>query len=348
MRFKGSKSSQRPGLAVPAALVLFCGLLAPATISDTALIPRTRLLPPRALTRACLVEKPLPRLPLFSVNRANHQTQAGARGLQAIPSRTIRSQLVTMRSVMLAGLKNPMRNNQEGRVRQSPKMRLLFLGAIGSGTLTFLYREFNASFGAPNRKLRIGSDWTSDHAMQLDEFLHFMGSYHLTQAMTSLLRWSGVPGGKASLYGALGVGTLMTALELLDGMRSRKPASITDFAANIGGIAFALVRPKSAFLRNIDFSVSFDHPTGLFKRDLLLRYDHIRAWVSYSLKQQLNLPLSLGLGYGVRKPFEEAASRQYYLSLGLNLAELFSARRRTEIGNFDWLGAFRISPAIKF
>lgn len=233
------------------------------------------------------------------------------------------------------------------RPAQSPHLiRLGIIGAVGAGAFTILNLKLNDSFKGPDRTFRVSSDWTSDHAMQMDEFLHFSGSYHLTQAMAVVLGWSGFSNRRARLYSGLGVATAMTTMEFLDGLRGDKPSSVSDFAANLSGVAFALIRPSSGFLQRIDFSISVNDPR-LIKRDLRLRFEKIRAWVSYSLHDHIKLPVSVALGYGVQRPFMESASRDYYVGIGLNLAEIFSSSHSNEIQPFDWLGFYRISPAIK-
>lgn len=235
------------------------------------------------------------------------------------------------------------------KTEQPRWVRLAMMGTLASGAIAFLYREFNTTFGSPNRKFRLGSDWTSDNAMQLDEFLHFTGSYHLTQGLTSLLRWGGIPENKALLYSVLSVGTFLTIMEILDGTRSSQPASFTDFVSNFAGVTFAALRPKFSALRKIEVSISTtSDPKTLFSdRAHFIRYDRVRAWISYSLKQVLDLPLSIGLGFGLNKPFKDNVSRDFYLSFGLNLADLFSTNEHNEIGNLDWLGFYRISPSLK-
>lgn len=225
--------------------------------------------------------------------------------------------------------------------------RLVFLGAAGTATLTLFYHKLNASFGQPQHPFRLGSDWHSDHALQLDEFLHFTGSYHLTQAMTAMLRWAGLSSRRATWYGALSVGTVMTALEVVDGTRNGEPASISDFAANLAGVAFAVAKPRVPWLRNLDFSISFSDPESLFKRALLLRYDRVRAWMSYALHDVVRLPVSVAVGYGVEHPFTPRASRRYFLGLGLTLSDVFPNEHPREIGAFDWLGVLRLSASFE-
>jgi hypothetical protein len=228
-------------------------------------------------------------------------------------------------------------------------VRLAMMGTLASGAIAFLYREFNTTFGSPNRKFRLGSDWTSDNAMQLDEFLHFTGSYHLTQGLTSLLRWGGIPENRALLYSVLSAGTFLTIMEILDGTRSSQPASITDFVSNFAGLTFAALRPKIPALRKIEFSITttINLRTLFSDRAHFIRYDRVRAWISYSLQQEVDLPLSIGLGFGLNKPFKDDVSRDFYFGFGLNLADLFPNNNHNEIGNLDWLGFYRISPSLK-
>lgn len=231
---------------------------------------------------------------------------------------------------------------------QNRWVRLTTLGTVGVATFALIYRKFNLTFGRPKQRFRLGSDWTSDNAMQLDEFLHFTGSYHLTQGLTSLFRWGGFSKDEALLFSAVSVGIVMTLMEILDGTRSNEPASITDLTANLGGVMFAVFRPKIPLLRKIEFSITTSAPKTLFNdRAHIIRYDRVRAWISYSLKDQVNIPLSIGLGFGLRKPFKEDVMRDIYLSLGMNLVDLFPRDKVDEIGKFDWLGFYRISPSLK-
>ncbi len=237
--------------------------------------------------------------------------------------------------------------HQKGSAARLNKGRLFGVHAATLLTGGLVYRQFNRYFGGIAQPFKIGNDWRKDHAMFMDELLHFQGSYRLTQAITELYRWAGVRRGRAEAAGAALTAAAMTFLEYVDGRRFNDEASYSDLTANFLGITFALLKPRVPLLRAIDFHVSYRGMLLPLGRRRVLDYSRIIHWMSLDFARISRLPFRLGIGYGVANPFRANVRPRFFLGLGVGLGRLLRGRAVHLSGPFGWLDVYRFGLQVQ-
>ncbi|NUM64933.1 hypothetical protein HUU39_06610 [candidate division KSB1 bacterium] len=157
--------------------------------------------------------------------------------------------------------------------------------------------------------IKIGNDLTKDHTLVFDELLHFQGSYRITQAVSGIYNWAGVPPATADWIGAGTSALVMTALEYVDGRRLHDEASYSDLVANFAGIGFALAKSRVGFLQDFDLRFSYLTPADPFRHQTVKRYERMTHWLTYDLNRKFGLPLHLGFGYCSHKSLRRSRNR---------------------------------------
>ncbi len=202
------------------------------------------------------------------------------------------------------------------------RLALVQTATLGIGGYGFV--KYNGLFGRVGQPFKIGNDLTKDHTLVFDELLHFQGSYRITQAVSGIYNWAGVPPATADWIGAGTAALVMTALEYVDGRRLHDEASYSDLIANFGGIGFALAKSRVGFLQDFDLRFSYLTPADPFRHKTVKRYERMTHWLTYDLNRKFGLPLHLGFGYGVRRPFRPQVTPQYFVGIGLSPITLLS------------------------
>lgn len=202
------------------------------------------------------------------------------------------------------------------------RMALVQVATLGMGGYGFV--KYNGLFGKVGQQFKIGNDLTKDHTLLFDEVMHFQGSYRITQAVAGVYQWAGVPKSVADWIGAGTSAFIMTALEYVDGRRVKDEASYSDLVANFAGIGFALAKTRVSFLQDFDLRFSYLTPADPFRHDTVKRYERMTHWLTYDLNRKFGMPLHVGLGYGVRHPFQPKVKPQYFIGIGLSPLEILS------------------------
>ncbi len=201
---------------------------------------------------------------------------------------------------------------------------------LGIGGYGFQY--YNNLFGRVGQPFKIGNDWNKDHTLHFDELLHFQGGYRITQAVSAVYRWAGVPHKTADWIGLATSAGIMTSLEYIDGRRKNDQASYSDLAANFLGMGFALARARYSWLQDFDLRMSYRTLADPFRRSTVKRYDRITHWLTYDLNRRWKIPLHLGLGYSVVNARRPGVQAQYYIGVGISpvavLDKIFPAAAR--------------------
>jgi hypothetical protein len=231
--------------------------------------------------------------------------------------------------------------------RQQPALRWERLALVEAGSLgltVFGFRKFDEFFGSAQRPFRAGSDWSKDHTLHFDELIHFQGGYRIAQGLIGMYRWAGLNATWSECLGAGTAASVMTALEYIDGRRPKpkQGASYSDFAANLLGVGFALAKLHINALQDVDLRLNYTSFGDVFHKRTLLKYDRMTHWLTYDLQRQLNLPLHLGVGYGVQNAFKPNVSSEFYLGFGLTPVDILERYYPAAAKPLAWLNIYHI------
>lgn len=152
---------------------------------------------------------------------------------------------------------------------------------------------------------------------QVDKAGHLHTSYFESVWVTQMLRWSGVPNKKASIYGSLVGFTFQSSIEIFDGFSDKWGASWSDLGFNALGSGLALTQNLVWEEQRIRTKYSFhqvNHPDeqllerakdlygeGTIER-IIKDYNGLVIWVSVTPTAFMKSPeraewLALSLGY---------------------------------------------------
>jgi len=257
---------------------------------------------------------------------------------------TFAARLLPNRQYVLTVKSQPIRRDAASELKWQ---RLALVGSASSVVAVLAFQRFNQYFGEMSHPFRISNDWSNDHSLRFDELLHFQGNYRIAQGLTGFFRWTGVPPGKAKLLGATSTLAVMSFLEYMDGRRPNSEASYSDVLANMMGVGFYLAKARVPVLRNFDLSFSYLTPGDILREDKIHNYDRMTHWLTYSLRSQLNVPLHIGLGYGIHNAFRTDVRPKLYLGLGTTPAGLLERYFPSALKSFSWLGIYHIGWQIE-
>lgn len=215
---------------------------------------------------------------------------------------------------------------------------------IGIGGYGFYH--YNSLFGRVGQPFKIGNDWNKDHSLHFDELLHFQGGYRITQAVSSLYRWAGVPPQTADWIGFGTSALLMTSLEYVDGRRKNDEASYSDLAANFLGMGFALARSRASWMQDFDLRLSYRTLADPFRRSTVKRYDRLTHWLTYDLSRRWKIPLHVGLGYSVANARKPNAQAQYYFGIGISPRTLVAKFSPGAAKTLAWLDFYHLGNQV--
>ena len=221
------------------------------------------------------------------------------------------------------------------------RLALVQTGSIGM--TMFGFQKFDEFFGRGERAFRAGSDWTKDRTLHFDELIHFQGGYRITQGLVGMYRWAGL---NATWSEGLGAGTaasVMTFLEYVDGRRPGKQgASYSDFTANLLGVGFALAKMHVGVLQDVDLRLNYTSFGDVLQKKTLLKYDRMTHWLTYDLQRKVNLPVHVGVGYGVQNAFKPQVRSEYYLGVGFTPVAILQRYYPAAARPFAWLNMYHI------
>ena len=222
-----------------------------------------------------------------------------------------------------------------------PRLALVQTGSIGM--TMFGFQKFDEFFGRGERAFRAGNDWTKDRTLHFDELIHFQGGYRITQGLVGLYRWAGLNAAWSEGLGAGTAASVMTFLEYVDGRRPGKQgASYSDFTANLLGVGFALAKMRVGALQDVDLRLNYTSFGDVLQKKTLLKYDRMTHWLTYDLQRRLNLPLHVGVGYGVQNAFKPQVRSEYYLGVGFTPVAILERYYPAAAKPFAWLNMYHI------
>lgn len=226
-----------------------------------------------------------------------------------------------------------------------PGLRWERLALVQTGSLgmtMFGFRKMDEFFGRGQRSFRAGNDWTSDRTLHFDELLHFQGGYRITQGLIEMYRWAGLNATWAECLGAGTAASVMTYLEYIDGRRPKpkQGASYSDFTANLLGVGFALAKQHVAMLQDVDLRLNYTSFGDVLHKKTLLKYDRMTHWLTYDMKQQWNVPLHVGVGYGVQNAFKPNVRSELYLGVGLTPVDILERYYPAAAKPLAWLSMY--------
>jgi hypothetical protein len=226
-----------------------------------------------------------------------------------------------------------------------PGLRWERLALVQTGSLgmtMFGFRKMDEFFGRGQRSFRAGNDWTSDRTLHFDELLHFQGGYRITQGLIEMYRWAGLNATWAECLGAGTAASVMTYLEYVDGRRPKpkQGASYSDFTANLLGVGFALAKQHVEALQDVDLRLNYTSLGDVLHKKTLLKYDRMTHWLTYDMKRQWNVPLHLGVGYGVQNAFKPNVRSEIYLGIGLTPVDILERYYPAAAKPLAWLSMY--------
>jgi len=230
-------------------------------------------------------------------------------------------------------------------LRPGPHWERFALVQAGSLGMTVLgFQKFNQFFGGPQKTFRAGNDWTKDRTLHFDELIHFQGGYRITQGLIGMYRWAGLNTAWSEGLGAGTAASVMTLLEYIDGRRPKpkQGASYSDFTANLLGVGFALAKQHVDLLQDVDLRLNYTAFGDVFHKKTLLKYDRMTHWLTYDLKRRWQVPLHIGVGYGVHNAFKPSVRSEYYLGVGFTPVEILQRYYPAAAKPFAWLGMYHI------
>ncbi len=228
-----------------------------------------------------------------------------------------------------------------------PRRNTLVLTEASLGGLTLLglnqlwYSDYKRS---KFHTINDNSEW-----LQMDKFGHTFTAYQLGKFGSQALNWSGVSEKKQLLYGATLGFSFLTAVEVLDGFSQEWGFSWGDFMANASGTGLYVGQELLWKEQRITLKYSFhqtqyasQRPDKLgdgFLEEVLKDYNGQTYWLSVNLhsffkKSKLPKWINVAFGYGGEGMLtgttnvqnlvlnEENRTRQYYLSLDLDLSKI--------------------------
>lgn len=221
------------------------------------------------------------------------------------------------------------------------RLALVQTGSIGM--TMFGFQKFDDFFGRGEREFRAGNDWSKDHTLHFDELIHFQGGYRITQGLIEMYRWAGLSAAWSESLGAGTAASVMTFLEYVDGRRPTKQgASYSDFSANLLGVGFALAKMHVGVLQDFDLRLNYTSFGDVLRKKTLLKYDRMTHWLTYDLQRKVNLPLHVGVGYGVQNAFKPQVRSEYYLGVGFTPVTILERYYPAAAKPFSWLNMYHI------
>ena len=116
----------------------------------------------------------------------------------------------------------------------------------------------------------------------LDKFAHFYSTSLFAQNIYYMSRWSGLNKASASYSSFFLSSTIMTAMEIHDAYYEKWGFSIGDFLFNLAGAAFYVGQQNYAFMRNLDFKLSYDFTRDGAEDTAIESYPNMTYWMTFN------------------------------------------------------------------
>jgi hypothetical protein len=196
--------------------------------------------------------------------------------------------------------------------------------ATGSMGAAVFAHQRSRSWVNRQPRFRILNDW--EYARWADKAGHFVAAAFFTRSYRSSLRWAGLSGDDALLWGAGAAWMAMLYAEVLDGFGSDYGFSPGDLLFNTLGVAFASGQYAWEPLRAFEMRVGY-WPSGLTEKPWFEDYAGQTYWLSVSpaaLGATRSVPwfpswLGVAAGYAARDPDEYLLLQTSVFLVGLDV-----------------------------
>jgi hypothetical protein len=192
--------------------------------------------------------------------------------------------------------------------------RVIFTSALTSSTWISSYVLLSNIWYDDYEKTKLHSYNDFNHWLQMDKVGHIYSSYHFSQQVSKLYRWSGLDFKKSAIIGSSISWGYLFSIELLDGKSANWGFSWSDLGANTLGSSLYLFQ-ELKFNKQI-FKLKFSYhdsdyaayrPEVLgsnFSEKLLKDYNAQTYWLTFSpvfFLKESSFPkyLNLAIGYSV-------------------------------------------------
>ncbi len=223
--------------------------------------------------------------------------------------------------------------------------------AISGTALLALNQLWYSNYKKSNFKtINDNAEW-----LQVDKAGHIFSAYHIGNASSNALKWSGVGHKNRLLYGATSGFVFLSAVEIMDGYSKNWGFSVGDLVSNAAGTALLIsqellwkeqrIVPKFSFHTTPYASARPNVLGSSLTEQILKDYNGQTYWLSaniHSFAKTSKIPkwLNLAVGYGgegmitgnvefINTIFlpEATRQRQYYLSLDVDLTKIETKSR---------------------
>ena len=223
--------------------------------------------------------------------------------------------------------------------------------ALSGSALLALNQLWYANYAKSDFKtINDNAEW-----LQVDKAGHVFSAYHIGNASSNGLKWSGVSRKNQLIYGATSGFVFLSAVEIMDGYSKNWGFSIGDLVANATGTTLLIAQellwkeqrivPKFSF-HTTPYASARPNVLGSSVAEQLLKdYNGQTYWLSaniHSFSKTSKIPkwLNLAVGYGgegmitgndqfVNSIFlpEATRKRQFYVSLDVDLTKIETKSR---------------------
>lgn len=176
--------------------------------------------------------------------------------------------------------------------------------------------------------------------LQMDKVGHVYSAFHLSDATSRALQWTGLPKKKSDRIGTITSFVMMSSIEVFDGYSSGYGASSSDLLANaLGGFIFlgqqalwneTRIHPKFSFHTTYLANQRPDVLGRNYSEKLLKDYNGQTYWLSVDMDEFMPFPewLNLAVGYG--------GHNMVFATEGANLANGYAPYRQLYLSlDFD-------------
>ena len=226
-------------------------------------------------------------------------------------------------------------------VDQVDRGRLAIVGGVWAGSMATIHIYQQNGWWKENRTpFHFQEDLT--YGLWVDKVGHFFGGYILGFTIDHSLRSANVPTSKAVWIGAAAGLLFQTYVEMEDGFTAWGFDRV-DFAADVAGAAWPVIRFYIPYLENFDLKMSY-HPSALlgepggvgFKGQQHIMIDDYEGqtfWMSVNIHSLLPEQtrsfwpefLCLSFGYGVREVAGPNPYRVYFIAPDLDMTKVIPA-----------------------
>ena len=144
---------------------------------------------------------------------------------------------------------------EDGSRRPAARMLVGTAFVAGNAVLNEYHRR--AWWSGDRSGFHVEFDW-DQHFRDQDKLGHALGGYHLARVGSGMLRAACMDARKAAWVGAAHAVALQLQIEVWDGMQATYGFSPPDLMFNVAGTAYAVAQQRSARLRAVKPTMSYD------------------------------------------------------------------------------------------